>query len=274
MWATFVNHINMTFMSIGNTAGLFWDGLIAQISLLAIIDVLLVFGFLWWIYKKLRRTDLIKILPKLFLLLLIMLVARIFGLMTLFYVSGAVLVIVLLALAALYAPEIKHILEESQLIIFKDTQPTRTSTGDTQGMIKSLGEAFAVLVKAQKPALVIIKRGGSLTRLIENGTKMNSKVKSDLIIDFFANGSTLSKGAAVIDGDRIVAAGSTLLKRGGRVLFNTNNPAIKRVAKDMGGVVVITNKTIGNIAVLTKDDIYKNLSPRELTRILQTILIG
>jgi len=130
------------------------------------------------------------------------------------------------------------------------------------------------LVKAQKPALVVIKRDGSLTRLIENGTKMNSKVKSDLIIDFFANGSTLSKGAAVIDGDRIIAAGSTLLKRGGRVLFNTNNPAIKRVAKDMGGVVVITNKTIGNIAVLTKDDIYKNLSPQELTRILQTILIG
>ncbi len=274
MWATFVNHIELTIASIGNTAGLFWDGLIAQVSFLAIIDVLLVFGLLWWIYKKLRRTDLIKILPKLFLLLIIMLVARILGLITLFYVTGAVIVIVILALAALYAPEIKHILEESQLIILKDTQSVRTSTGDTQGMIRALGEALAVLVKAQKPALVVIKKEGSLARLIENGTKMNSKVKSELIIDFFANGSTLGKGAVVIEGDRIVAAGSTLLKRGGRVLFNTSNPAIQRVAKDTGAVVIVANKTVGDIAVLTKDNIYKNLSPRELTRILQTILIG
>lgn len=274
MWATFVNHINETVMSIGNTAGLFWDGLMVQISLLVVIDVLLVFGLLWWIYKKLRRTDLIKILPKLFLLLLIMLTARILGLITLFYVSGAIIIVVILALAALYAPEIKHILEESQLIILKDAQPVRTSAGDTQGMIRALGEAFAVLVKAQKPALVIIKKGGSLARLIENGTQVNSKIKSELVIDFFASGSTLGKGAVVIEGDKIVAAGSTLLKRGGRVLFNTSNPAIQRVAKDMGAVVIVANKTVGNIAVLTKDDVYKNLSPKELTRILQTILIG
>lgn len=273
MWATFLNHINATITSIGDTAVLFWQGLLAQISLLAIIDILLVFILLWWIYKKLRRTDLIKILPKIFLLLLIMLVARILGLVTLFYVSGAITLLVLLSLAALYASEIKNVLE-SQVLILGDTRLVRTSTGDVQGVIRSLGEAFAVLTKAQKSALVVIKQGRSLMRLVENGTKMNSKVKSELIIDFFANGSTLSKGAVVIEGDRIVAAGSTLFKRDSRVLFNVTNPVIRKVAKDLDAVVVVANRTMGSIAVLHGDDIYRNLSPQDLTRVLRTILFG
>ncbi len=273
MWATFLNHIDATIVSVGNTATLFWQGLIAQISLLAIIDVLLVFALLWWIYKKMRRADIIKVLPKIFLLLLIMLVARILGLTTLFYVVGAIMVLVLLSLAALYAPEIKNVLE-SQVVIFKDTQPVRTSTGDSQGVIRSLGEAFAVLAKAQKPALVVIKHSKPLTRLIENGTRMNSRVKSELIIDFFANGSALSKGAVVIEGGRIVAAGSTLFRKNSRVLFNVTNPIIRRVAKDLGAVVVVASRMAGDIAVAHGDNIYKNLSPQDLSRILQNILLG
>lgn len=272
MWTVFINHINKSLASVVDTAQLFWDSVVSQISLIAIVDVVLVFLLLWWIYRKLRRTDLIKIFPRVFLLLIIMLVARILGLFTLFYVTGAILVIVLLSLAALYAPEIKSALEVARIQLPKGTMPVRVGAGNTQAMIRSIGETFAVLTKAHKPALVVIKADRSLARLIENGTKMGSRVRADLLIDFFANGSTLSKGAAIIEGDRIVAAGSTLLKKNSRVLFSVTNPAIRRVARDLGAVVIVASKAVGDISVLYQDNMYKGLSPQDLTRLLQTIL--
>lgn len=256
-----------------STATLFWATLVSSLSVASIIDILLVFAILWWLYKKLRRSDLIKILPRLFLLLLLILVARLLGFWALFYAGGFLLLISLLAIASLYASEIKNILEVQYAKVVSSHTAHPVSTADRQAMIKALSETLAVLVRSHKSALIIVKRSKPLTRLAENGTKMNSSVKPELMIDFFSSGSSLSKGAVIIEGNRITAAGSTLWRPNTKILFNTNNPAIIRVAKDLGAVVIVVNRTIGDINLLVGDDSYKNLSPQDLTRLLQNILI-
>ena len=153
------------------------------------------------------------------------------------------------------------------------THQHRVSVGDIQQVIKAIAEAMAVLARAKKPALFVIKKDRSLSRLIDNGTRMHSPVTSELLIDFFNNGSVLGRGAAVIDGNRIVAAGSTLLRPRAKVLFSPTNLNIKKVARDWGAVVVVVNKTIGNIALLSGEEVYTNLTPQELSRRLQHIFI-
>jgi diadenylate cyclase len=258
---------------ISSTAGLFWSSLTEAFSIIGAIDIFLVFAVLWWIFRRLRRTDLIKILPRLFLLLIISLAARLLGLWALFYLSGFLLLISLLAVASLYASEIKNILEIQWTKVPSDNKAHPVSTADIQHLIKALGETMAVLVRSQKSALIIIKKDKSLTRLADNGTKMNSQVKPELLIDFFSSGSVLSRGAAIIEGNRIISAGSTLWSPNAKVLFHTNNPDVVRVAKDLGAVVIIANKTIGDINLLDGDNVYKNLSPQDLLRLLQNIFI-
>ena len=273
MWEVFLNHIGDTMSALASTAGLFWENIVSGVTLIGIIDTLLVFGLLWWIYKRLRRSELIRIFPRVLILLVIMLLSKMLGMLALFYVSAFILVIVLLAIGVLYAPEVKNVLEMPVIKMFNQVRPNRSVPTDIQGTIKALGEALAVLSRARKLALIIIKKDKSLARLLENSTKMNSRVRSDLLIDFFANGSVLGKGAVIIDGNKIVGAGSTLFKKDAKVLFNINDRLVRKVAKDLGAVVIVANKAAGDINVIHNDDVYKNLSPRDLVRVLQTIFI-
>jgi len=273
MWEVFFNHIGNTFSALANTTGLFWENIVNGITLVGIVDTLLVFGLLWWIYKRLRRSELIKIFPRVFILLIMMLLSKMFGLLALFYVSAFILVIVLLAVGVLYAPEVKNVLELPVIKLPSQARSGRATSVDIQGTIKTIGEALAVLSRAHKSALIIIRKDKPLTRLTENGTKMNSQVRSDLLIDFFANGSILGKGAVIIDGKKIIGAGSTLFKKGTKILFSINDRSVKKAAKDLGAVVIVANKAISDINVMYNDDVYKNLSPQDLVRVLQTIFI-
>lgn len=274
-WDIFISQLGASFQQMQETAGLFWSGLIGQFSLVGLIDLALVTTLLWWLYRKLRRTELLAISPKIFILLIIVLIARILGLWALFYLTAVLLLVVLLAIAALYAPEIKHILASDIRLTLPATRIStpRVSTADSQTAIKTLVEALAVLARAHKPALFIIKRDKSLTRLIENGTKMNSPLRSDLLIDFFGNGSVFSKGAVIIEGNKITAVGSTLMRPKARVLFNATDPTIQRVAKDLNAVIVLTNRTTGDISVVCGGNTYKNLPLNDLSKLLQNILV-
>lgn len=272
MWAIFINHISESLETISNTAILFYQGVLSNISIIALIDIVLVFALLWWVYRKLRRTDLIKILPKIFILLIFMLVARILGLWVFFYLSTGLFVIVLIAIGALYAPEIKRVLEVSSPFPNRRIPKSLPSTGEMQTTIKILVEAFSVLSKAKKPALVIIKGDKPLNRLIENEAKMHASLSIDLLIDFFGNGSDLAFGATVVDGGRVVAVGSKLGNKK-RLLFNADDPHIKRIAKDFGAVIIISNKTTGELTVIHQDHAYKHLTPKDLAQVLQTALL-
>lgn len=255
------------------TINLFWLSLVNQLNLVGVIDILLVFAVLWWLYKKLRRTDLIKILPRMFLLLIAILIARMLGLWALFYFGGFLLLVSLLSIASLYATDIKSLLETAVGKSANDNKSHPVTSSDIHSMIRSVTEALAVLVRSEKAALIVIKRNKPLAKLVDNGTKMNSVVKPELLIDFFSSGSELSKGAVILEGNRILAAGSTLWQPNAKILFNSTNPIITRVAEDLDAVVIVSNKTIGDIHVISDEDVYKNLSPKDLTRLLQNLLI-
>ncbi|MFH0905561.1 MAG: diadenylate cyclase [bacterium] len=274
MWEIFSRHLSDTWFGVANTGAIFWENIIGGVSLVGLIDIALVFCLLWWIYRRLRRSDLIKVFPRIFGLVFLMLVARMVGLLALFYVSGFLLVMVLLSLAVLYAPEIRHLLESQMLSHPTQTAPTAVASPvDVQRMIKVLGEALSVLTRAQKSALVVIRKDKPLSRLIENGTKMNSLVRAELLIDFFASGSTLSKGATILDGNRIVAAGSTLFRPHAKILFSANDKSVRLAAKELKAVVVVASRTLGDTTVLYGDDIYKHLAPPDLVRVLQNIFV-
>lgn len=268
-----INFLQTGINEAASTTQLFIEVALTRLSVIGILDIVIIVAILTWLFRQLRRSDLIKVLPRLLTLLLIMLVARLLGLWSVFYLTGFLLVISLLALGSLYASEIKSILE---LKVAKPVDPHKAhpiSTADLQTMIKAISEAMAVLVRSQKSALIVIKRHKSINRLAENGSKMNSVVKAELLIDFFTSGSNLSKGAVIIEGNRIVSAGSTLWRPNAKVLFSITNPQVMQVADDLDAIVIVANKTIGDINLLVGDDKYKNLSPQDLTRLLQNILI-
>lgn len=255
-----------------STALLFLESVTSQLNLLGILDIAAIFGLLYWISRKLRRSELQRAFPRLLILLAISLIARLIGLWALFYFTGGLFVISVLAVASLYAAEIKALLETAETK-HQYNRPQPITTADLQTMIRSVCEAMAVLVRSQKSVLIVIKKHKPVQRLIENGTKMHAPAKPEAIIDIFSGTSQLAKGAVIIEGNHLVSAGSTLWQPNAKVLFSATNPAVMRVARDMKAVVILSNKTIGDIHVLDGENSYKNISPQDLVKLLQNIFI-
>ena len=255
-----------------STALLFLESVTSQLNLLGILDIAAIFGLLYWISRKLRRSELQRAFPRLLILLAISLIARLIGLWALFYFTSGLFVISVLAVASLYAAEIKALLETAETK-HQYNRPQPITTADLQTMIRSVCEAMAVLVRSQKSVLIVIKKHKPVQRLIENGTKMHAPAKPEAIIDIFSGTSQLAKGAVIIEGNHLVSAGSTLWQPNAKVLFSATNPAVMRVARDMKAVVILSNKTIGDIHVLDGENSYKNISPQDLVKLLQNIFI-
>ena len=252
---------------------LFWNTITHTLTLAGVIDILLVSALLWWLYRHLRKSDLIKVFPRLLFLLITILISHLLGFVALAYLAGGLFVLSILAIASLYAADIKKILEQALPAAHPVHRAEPHTLADTQTMVSVVSEALAVLMHSQKSALVVIKHDRSLSRLVANGTKMDTKAKANLIIDFFSSATTLSRGAVVIEGDRIVAAGSRLWRSHAKVLFHTNNPDIVKVAEDLGAVVVLYSKALSGIALMYRDQIYTGLNAPDLKRQLHNILL-
>ncbi len=259
---------------IGNVT-LFYEYLFGSLNLIGILDLLIVVAIFWWLYKKLRRSDLIKILPSVFLLLAFTFLARLIGLWVVFYVLGFLLIFVLFAIAFMYANDIRTLLEFKGIKFNLEShhKPQHVTPLDFHAMVKNVSEALAVLLRAGTPALIIIKKDKPVSKLIENSNKMHSTLKPELLIDFFSSKTVMSRGAAVLDGNKIVAAGSTLWRPNAKVLFSPTNKDIERVAKDLQAVAIITNKTLGSATLMYKDQVYKNLTAKDVFDLLQNIFI-
>jgi diadenylate cyclase len=273
MFNVAVEQFRIAWLQVVTSVSLYWQTSVSQLSLVTLVDLGLVALLLWWIYRRLRRSELIRVLPRLIALMAVVLVARLLGLWALYYFGGSLLVISILALAALYAPDFKMLIEGPKGI--GRTTPIRLNDNATpaevQTMIKHLVSALSVLSRNRTPAIFVVRRDKPVGRLIETGTKMEAPIEPGLLIDLFTPGGTFAKGAAILDGAKLVGAGSSLLRMGARIPFDPDFHMIRRVASDFGAVVVVIGKSGEEITLLHRDQIYRRLEPQDLQGVLQRI---
>jgi diadenylate cyclase len=140
-------------------------------------------------------------------------------------------------------------------------------------VFEQLTRAVDTLSQRRIGALIAIEREVGLGGLVEGGTHLDAELSSDLLHTIFWPGTPLHDGAAIVHGDRIVAAGC--------VLPLTDNPALARrlgtrhraavgLSEETDAVVLIVSEETGNISVSLSGQIIENITPRELMRQLAT----
>jgi len=259
----FIDQINLSFSEIYGT-----------FNLVIVIDILLLFGLFYWIWFKIRRTSLIKILPGFFSILILILISKILGLLAFFYALVFLLVVLLVASVLIYGQELQKIVEISA----SNKKPDKIRLLDRHeinNFIKDLTNTIILLSKSKIPALLVIKTNKPVGRLIDNGTALNSPFNKNLVIDIFSHRSGLSAGAMIIDNGMVVSVGSTLTDAAPKKFtFSLGNPALKQVALHWEAIVIVTYKNNDYISLLHKDNSYSKLSLSSLERVLKTILMS
>jgi len=256
-------------------AALNWTGIVSLLNLTTLIDVVLVLVLLWWVWTKIRGTSLAPMLRKIAAVLLLMFAAKLFGFLAFFYATFAGLIVLLIALGVIYHQDFKKILDSG--LSYGNLARKSTLSGDynVKRFLSELSDTVVSLARSKISALIVVKTETPLGKLADSGTPLYTPFSKEFVWDVFSHRSKLSAGAMIVDNGVIVAGGSTLTVHAPkRFIFNLNNIAIRQAAMAYAALVIITYKDKEEISVLHKNSAYAKLSPKNLDRVLKTILLG
>ena len=188
--------------------------------------------------------------------------------------AGAV--VGLFALVVIFQPELRRALErigrvgsfgwllspaESRVVVHVSTEVAR---------------AAAELSADGQGALIVLERETGLEEVAETGVMIHGDVSADLLRTIFTPRSPLHDGAVIIRDDRIVAAGALLPLAETSIQterFGTRHRAALGITEQTDAiVVVVVSEENGQISLVERARIVRNLTEAGLARAIQGLL--
>ncbi len=120
------------------------------------------------------------------------------------------------------------------------------------------------LARERVGALIVIEREVGLNDVVQTGRRLDGLASADLLRTIFYPGTPLHDLAAVIRGDRVVAAGCLLPlteRRDVRGLLGTRHRAALGLSETTDAVVVVVSEETGALSLAVDGRLYGNLTP-------------
>lgn len=132
--------------------------------------------------------------------------------------------------------------------------PRHTKIYDRDAVFSEIETAVDILSKTKTGALITIERSSPLEDLIKNGTKIDAKVNSSLLLSIFYKGTMLHDGAVVIREDRIIAASVyyTPTTKGLMGKVGSRHRAALGISEITDSVTIIVSEETGRISIAYK----------------------
>ena len=149
------------------------------------------------------------------------------------------------------------------------------SAEEEREMVDEIARAATLLAKEKIGALIVIERETGLKNFIDTGSKIDSKVKAELIYAVFITTSPIHDGAVIITGNRIAAAGCFLpLSKDPNIdkRYGTRHRAALGLTEDSDAIVVLVSEEAGEAHLVKNGKITTNLNEYELRQSLAALL--
>jgi diadenylate cyclase len=183
------------------------------------------------------------------------------------YLYKGFLVGVLIIAVAAFQPEIRRAL-------MRLGQPTFL-IGNSRQVIRTVEEivsAVTELAASKTGAIIVIERRVALGEFIETGVRLDSNISAELLKTVFYPGTALHDMAAVIRGDKIVAAGVQLpLAEPGSVdgvQLGSRHRAAIGITAGSDAICVVVSEETGVVSVAGDGKLTRNLNAERLREIL------
>lgn len=240
-----------------------------QIRLLDILDVLIVTVLLYQLLLLIRGTRAVQLVTGLGVLFGVYGIARYLGLYTLQYLLQYLGVVIPIALLVIFQPELRRMLEQLGRggVLVTGLLPHGLGREEAIRLVNDVSRASRVLGLRKIGALIVLERNTGLTDFIETGIKVDGVVTVQLLINIFFPNSPLHDGAAIIRGNRIMAAGC--------LLPLSENPTISRtlgtrhragvgISEQTDAVAIIVSEETGTISLARDGELVRGVSEEEL----------
>jgi diadenylate cyclase len=246
---------------------------LANISLVRVIDVLIV----WWLIYRLmiliRGTKAVTILRGIGILIVVKLASWYFGLTTISWLTDQIINWGVVALVVIFQPEIRRGLEHlGRSSIFKKQLAYEEETH----LITQLDEAIQYMSKRHIGALISIQMETGLEEYIETGIVLDAEVTSQLLINTFIPNTPLHDGAVIIKDNRLAVAAAYLPLSDNPTIpkeLGTRHRASVGISEVTDALTIVVSEETGGVSITRNAELLQDLTRDDYLRYLNRQLV-
>lgn len=241
-----------------------WNQFFYTISNLRIFDVIDILVIAFFIYKAiqfLRETRAGQLVKGIVLLLALYAFAIIFELPVLRWLMSAVFGSAIVAIAIIFQPELRRLLERVGQTKFGNLQSGLSEVEAISLSVDRICRAAGQMQKTKTGALIVFERKTQLGEIINTGTVVDAEVSESLINNIFFPKSPLHDGAVIVRDGRIYAA-SCILPLTQSTDFSsklgTRHRAAIGMTENSDAIVLVVSEETGTISIAFNGKIKRN----------------
>lgn len=258
-------------------------GVIGSFRIADFLDICLVAFVVYSVVKFVRETRAIQLFKGILLFGIVYAVITVLEMQASSYLFRSVASNAVVFLIIIFTPEIRHALESVGRNGFSNISLLSLSKSSKQIMNEKLNSMITAVCRSVSSmsenkigALIVFERQTLLGSIIETGTTVDALATEELIGTVFFPKTPLHDGAAIIRGDRVVAAGCILPLTKNNALskeLGTRHRAAIGMSEESDAVVVVVSEETGTISIVSMGTIKRELTSAQLRDTLQDYLI-
>ncbi|MDN5362556.1 MAG: diadenylate cyclase [Moorella sp. (in: firmicutes)] len=244
--------------------------------LLVALDISVVAFVIYKFMMLIKGTRAVQLIKGLVVLVVASVIAARLHLTTINWLLSQLRLVIVVALPVVFQPELRRALEQLGRGKFFARPLTVLGVEDMEKLINELVRAMQVLAKNRTGALVVVERETGLNDYIETGIRVDGVVSAELLINIFVPLTPFHDGAAIIRGDRVVAAGCFLPLSESPYLskqLGTRHRAALGISEISDAVVLIVSEETGVISVAEGGKLTRFLEEKNLKELLQSLML-
>lgn len=257
----------------------FWNQILYAVASMRIpfdiIDILIMAYIIYKAIGFMRDTRAGQLAKGLVLLVLLYFIANWWKLATLKWVLSRFVDYIIIAIAIIFQPELRRILERVGHTKLMNTQSSSYDSEPIEDCIDKVSRAAGLMQESKTGALVVFERSTQLGEIIDTGTVINATPSVQMVNNIFFPKSPLHDGALIIRDGRLYAAGCILPLTQREDLssqLGTRHRAAIGMTENSDAVVLVVSEETGTISVVVNGQItrgYNAISARaELRKLL------
>lgn len=236
------------------------------------LDIALVTLLIYRVLMLVRGTRAAQMFIGLALLMITSIAGSMLGLDALNWIVSNLKTVWVIAFVILFQPELRRALATlGQNRLFRNFVRT-----DSQGPIGEIVTAATRLAEQGHGALIVLEREAELRNYEETGTRIESRVSSELLETIFTPPSPLHDGAVLVRGNQLVAAGCILpltMNPGLAATLGTRHRAALGLAEETDAVVIVVSEETQTIALAIDGQLRLRLDPLALRSELASLFV-
>ena len=232
-----------------------------------IIEIIIIAFVLYQVMVWVKNTRAWMLFKGIIVILIFLLIAALFQMNTILWLSGKVVNVAAIALVIIFQPELRNALERLGrknflTAFFSFDFQKANAVRFSEKTINEIVKACYEMGKVKTGALIVVERDVMLNEYIRTGISLDSIVSSQLLINIFEHNTPLHDGAIIVRGDRIVSATCYLPLSDNMELskeLGTRHRAAVGISEVSDSMTIVVSEETGAVSLAVEGTLYRNV---------------